>query len=41
MSKNKKDDEKLIKIAFATVAIELLKTIVELLIKIIELVGGQ
>lgn len=40
MKKNK-NDEQLIKIAFATVAIELLKTILELLIKIIELVGGQ
>lgn len=38
---NKKNDEKLIKIALATVAMELLKTIIELLIKIIELVGGQ
>ena len=40
MKKNKKDDQ-LIKLALATMSLELIKAIIELIVKLIELVGGK
>ncbi len=40
MKKNRKDDQ-LIKFALATVSLELIKAIIELIVKLIELVGGK
>lgn len=41
MSKNKKNDDQLIKFALATVSLELIKAIVELIIKLLEIIGGN
>lgn len=41
MSKNKKNDEKLIRLALITVMLEIIRAIIELIIKLIELVGAN
>ncbi|MDO5015263.1 MAG: hypothetical protein Q4E28_04860 [Clostridia bacterium] len=41
MKNQKKNDEKLAKLAFIVVSVELVKTIIELIVKLIDLVGGD
>lgn len=41
MSKQKKNDEKLVRLALITVLMELLKAMTELIIKLFEIIGGN
>lgn len=41
MSKQKKNDEKLVRLALITVILEAMKATIELIIKLFEIIGGN